>query len=106
MGILLKTILESQQPRERVGFRNRFFTIDHLTALNLPIEKCQEYNKKLYLAFIDYRKAFDSVKHESVYKAMQNQGVPKTYRRVIKEIYAGLKSKTITEIARHEFEIK
>ena len=27
---------------------------DHLQALNIVIEKCNEYNKTLYVGFVDY----------------------------------------------------
>lgn len=52
-----------QQPREQAGFRKNFTTIDHLHTINQVIEKCNEYEQELYLAFIDYTKAFDSPDH-------------------------------------------
>ena len=55
--------LGQNQPNEQVCFRTGFSTIDHLQAVKQIIEKSEEYNLPLYLAFVDYKKAFDTVKH-------------------------------------------
>lgn len=48
--------LEEEQPPEQAGFRTGFSTTDHLQALNQIIEKTKEYNLKLYIAFIDFKR--------------------------------------------------
>lgn len=73
----IKNTLEAQQPTEQAGFRRNFSTIDHLFTINQLIQKCEEYNIEVYLLFIDYTKAFDSVKHRSVIEAMKDQGIEK-----------------------------
>ena len=35
--------------------------LDHLEATNQLIEKALEFNLRLYIAFVDYKKAFDTV---------------------------------------------
>ena len=56
-------------------------------ALIQLVKKHQEYSKPLYIAFVDYSKAFDSVYHNSLWRALIQQGVPKKYIRIIKNIY-------------------
>lgn len=51
--------LDDIKPVEQAGFRRGYSTIDHLHTLRQVIEKSQEYNTHIYLAFIDLEKAFD-----------------------------------------------
>lgn len=46
-------------------------------AVNQTIEKMPEYQKPLYLTFVDYHKAFDCVEeHCYIWKSLKTQGVP------------------------------
>ncbi|CAH2268874.1 jg21145 [Pararge aegeria aegeria] len=54
----------ARQPVEQAGFRKAFSTIDHIHTLELIIEKYQEHQRPLYLAFIDYQKAFDTLRFQ------------------------------------------
>ncbi len=71
-------MIEQQQPRVQAGFRKHYSTIDHLHTINQLIEKSQEYQQELHLAFIDYTKAFDSLDHNFMLKALLRQGIPTT----------------------------
>ncbi|XP_063540448.1 uncharacterized protein LOC134749440 [Cydia strobilella] len=51
------------------------------------IEKSNEFSVPLYLAFVDYSKAFDSVKHSAIFSAMQNQGIDPAYVELVGTIY-------------------
>ena len=42
----------------------------------------------LCLTFIDLKKAFDSVETEAVVEALDNQGVPTQYIKVLRELYS------------------
>ena len=46
---------------EQAGFREGYSTIDHISTLHAIIDMHLSKNKKLFCAFIDYRKAFDFV---------------------------------------------
>ena len=43
------------------GFKRGYSTIDHMFTLLAMIQKQFAFNRKLYVAFIDFEKAFDSV---------------------------------------------
>jgi hypothetical protein len=67
--------LDENQQCEQAGFMAKFSTIDHLQTINQVIEKTQEFNLSLYLAFVDYKKAFDLVEHTSVMEALNSVGI-------------------------------
>ncbi|KAI5718070.1 hypothetical protein M8J77_015738 [Diaphorina citri] len=83
----IKNILDENQPPDQAGFRAGYSTMDHLFVVNQVIEKYNEYNKKLYIAFIDFNKAFDMVEHKSLMNALHQQGVPKPYIDILEKIY-------------------
>ena len=85
----MERILDSNQPREQAGFRKGFSTTDHLQTINQIIEKCNEFNIPLCLAFIDYEKAFDSIEHWAIFKALRNIGINETYLNILKDMYTG-----------------
>ncbi len=83
----LKQILDENQPREQAGFRQGFSTTDHLHSLNQLIEKSNEYQLHLCVGFIDYEKAFDSVEHADLFRALRKTGVNEGYVQIIEDIY-------------------
>ncbi len=58
------------------------------------------------MAFIDYNKAFESLEHNFIFKALQNQGVHTQIITIIKEIYPNPKSRIITDVTGPYFEIQ
>ena len=40
------------------------------------IEKTREFQKNIYLCFIDYAKAFDCADHDKLQKALREMGIP------------------------------
>ncbi|XP_063547113.1 uncharacterized protein LOC134754708, partial [Cydia strobilella] len=59
------------QPPEQAGFRKGYSTVDHIHALRQVIQKTEEYNLPLWLAFVDYEKAFDSIETWAVLQYLQ-----------------------------------
>ena len=49
-----------------MGFRKGKRTRDQIANICWIIEKAREFQKKIYLCFIDYAKAFDSVDHNKL----------------------------------------
>ena len=78
--ILLQWILctlDFHQPREQAGFRAGFSMMDHLHVVNQLQGKGHEYNIPLCFAFVDYERAFDSIKFGPIFHALKNHGVDK-----------------------------
>ncbi|KAL0829286.1 hypothetical protein ABMA28_004096 [Loxostege sticticalis] len=98
--------LDENQPVEQAGFRKDFSTIDHIHTVKQLIQKYNEYNKTIYLAFIDYAKAFDSLKHESVWQSLREQGIQNSYVNIIKNIYSESKARIRLESIGETFPIE
>ncbi|KAL0849608.1 hypothetical protein ABMA28_013867 [Loxostege sticticalis] len=98
--------LDENQPVEQAGFRKDFSTIDHIHTVKQLIQKYNEYNKTIYLAFIDYAKAFDSLKHESVWRSLREQGIQNSYVNIIKNIYSESKARIRLESIGETFPIE
>ena len=64
--------LDFPQSRVQAGFRAGYSTKDHLQAVNQLQEKGNEYNMPLCFAFVDYEKAFDSIKFEQLFEGLKN----------------------------------
>ena len=77
---------------EQAGFRQEFSTIDHIFTLHAIIEYYFKKKKKLYCAFIDYRKAFDFVDRASLWSKLLSSGINGKILRVIHNLYNGAKS--------------
>ena len=80
----LEKTLDENQPREQAGFRSRYSMTDHIHVMK---EKCREYNIPLFITFIDYKKAFDSMQTQAVLTSLQEQGIEDVYIKLLKEIY-------------------
>lgn len=89
--------IEVHQPIEQAGFRSGYSTIDHIHSIEQIIEKYNEYQRPLYVAFIDYQKAFDTILHSSIWTALSSQHVEQKYIEVIKYIYNNCSSRVKLE---------
>lgn len=98
--------LEQKQPIEQAGFRKGFSTMDHIHTLELIIEKFQEQKRPLYVAFIDYQKAFDTVSHESIWTTLTAQQVETKYIDILKAIYTKSTSRVKLETIGPSFQVK
>ena len=51
------------------------------------MEKAREFNVPLYLAFVDFKKAFDSVRHTILWDVMKKMGVSETIIGLLRKLY-------------------
>jgi len=68
------------------GFRHDRSTIDHIFCICQILEKKWECNEEVYQLFIDFKKAYDSVRREVSYKILIEFGIPKKLVRLIRRV--------------------
>ena len=54
-------------------------------------KKKNEFQKNIYLCFIDYIKIFDCVPHNKLWKILQEMGIPDYLSSLLRNLYAGKK---------------
>ena len=72
----LQQYMNHELPDVQAGFRKGRGTRDQIGNILWIIEKAREFQKNIYLCFIDYAKAFDYVDHNKVWKILQEMGIP------------------------------
>ena len=76
------------QSVDQAAYRKNFSTADHLLAAAQLIEKSQEYNFPIWLALVDFEKAFDSVEHSALWEVLRRQAVPEHYIQILQRLYS------------------
>jgi hypothetical protein len=66
------------------GFRHNRSTTDQIFCIRQILEKKWEYNGAVRQLFIDFSKAYDSVRREVLYKILIEFGIPRKLVRLIK----------------------
>ena len=66
------------------GFRRNRSTTDHVFCIRQILEKIWEYNEEVRQPFIDFKRAYDSVRREVLYKILIEFGISRKLVRLIK----------------------
>ena len=78
---------------EQARFRKNYSTVDHIFALNAIVQKhFEKHGAKMYVAFVDFRKAIDSVRHCELLEAIRKEGVSGKFAGAIRAMYSSLLS--------------
>ena len=96
--------LDQEQAEDQAGFRSSYQTTDHFATYRMIEQKCQEWGIKMWIATIDFTKAFDSITHKSIWKALNSCGINHEY--ILKNIYKDQKASVQTDVESNMFEIK
>ena len=67
----LQQYMNHELPDVQAGFRKGRGTRDQLANICWITEKAREFQKNIYLCFIDYAKAFDCVDHNKLWKILK-----------------------------------
>ena len=81
-------LLEHQRP-EQSGFTPKRSTIDRIFALWFLNEHRQDFRQGLLAAYVDFCKAFDSVKRDALWRVLGLRGVPPKLNDLMFELYSG-----------------
>lgn len=77
---------KSNISEEQQGFRRNRSTIDAIFILKQLIEKTIEFNKPLFLCFVDLKQAFDKMRLSDVLKNLKERDIDGRCIKVIAEL--------------------
>ena len=72
----LQQYVNQDLPDVQVGFRKGRRTRDQIANICWIIKKAREFQKIIYICFIDYAKAFYCVNHKRLWKILKDMGIP------------------------------
>ena len=77
-----------------IGFRKGFRTVDHnMLTVKTLIDKYLSQNKKLHLCFIDFKKAYDTVRRIGLLSKLQSYGISDKFINLLYSMYSKTKSR-------------
>ena len=85
--------MDSRLREEQEGFRPNRSCTDQIASLRIIMEQSIECNSSLYLNFIDYEKAFDSVQRETLWQLMRHHGILQKFVNIVSKSYEDLRIK-------------
>lgn len=91
----MKEAVDIQLRDQQAGFRQDRSCTDHIATLRIIVEQSLEWNSSLYINFIDYEKAFDSLDRETLWKLLRHYGVPEKLITLIQNTYKDMACRVI-----------
>ena len=81
--------MNHEVPDAQAIFRKGRGTRDQIANIHRIIKKAREFQKNIYLYFIDYAKAFDRVDHNKLCNILKEMGMPDHLTGLLRNLYAG-----------------
>ena len=85
----LQQYVNREFPGVQACFRKGRGTRHQIANIHWIIEKAREFQKSIYLCFIDYAKAFDCVDHNKLWEILKEMGIPDHLICLLRNLYAG-----------------
>ena len=85
----LQQYMNRELPDVEAHFTKGRGTRDQIANICWIIEKAREFQKNIYLCFIDYAKAFNCVDHNKLWKILKEMGIPDHLTCLLRNLYAG-----------------
>ena len=73
---------------EQSGFRKGRGCTDNIFTLRNILKQCSDWNRELYVNFIDHEEAFDSIHRDSLWQILRAYGIPQRIINIIKCFYS------------------
>ena len=93
----LKRITDKVYPQSQSGYRENRSTIDGIFTLRQLMEKTKQQRQNLYMVFVDFTKAFDTVNREFLFKVLGKLGSPPKLIRLIESLYSQVHARFIVD---------
>ena len=83
----LRIALDDKMRGEHAGFRAGRSSTDQIKTLRIVVEQSIEWQASLYINFIEFKKAFDSISRDFLWKLMRHHGMPHKAVTIIRTLY-------------------
>ena len=77
----------------QAGFKNNYSTTDHIFTLMAAVQKQFTHNRKLYVAFVDFEKAFDSISRKLLWPILLKNSIKGKLYRCLRSMYDEVKAR-------------
>ena len=85
----LQQYMNHELPDVQAGFRKCRGNRNQIANICYINKKAREFQKNIYLCFIDYAKAFDCVDDSKLRKILEEIGIPDHLTHLLRNLYAG-----------------
>ena len=87
MHVKLQHYMHGEFPTVQAGFRKDRGTSDPIANICWIIEKAREFQKNIYLCFINSAKTFDCVDLNKLWKTLKEMGIPDHLTCLLRNLY-------------------
>ncbi|KAL0152485.1 hypothetical protein M9458_052208, partial [Cirrhinus mrigala] len=91
----MKDVVDPQLQDQQAGFRKDRSCTDKIATLLIILEQSLKWNSSLYVSFIDFEKAFNSIDRASLWRLLRLYRVPEKITNIIRNSYEGLTCKVV-----------
>ena len=88
----LQMVVEEVLPESQCGFRVGRGCSDMIFTVRQLLEKSYEHRGKIFLVFVDLKKAYDSVPRAALWRALEKLGIPSSVVSLIQSFHDGMKA--------------
>ena len=79
--------IDSHLQQTQYGFRKARSTSTPLACVRRLLEKAEASQDPMFLVFLDWEKAFDRVKQDKLFEALERMNIPPHFVNVIRSLY-------------------
>ena len=91
----IKTALDEKLREEQAGFRAGRSCTDQIATLRITVEHIIEWRSSLYINFIDFEKASDSINREVLWRLLRHYALPVKIVTIIRALYEGFSARVL-----------
>ena len=93
----IKIALDEKLREEQAGFQAGRSCTDQIliATLWIIIEQSIEWQSSLYINFIDFEKAFDSISRDVLWRLLRHYGLPDKMVTIIRVLYEGFSAQVV-----------
>ena len=91
-GLIDRQILETQ-----TGFRTNRSTVDQIFTLKMAMEKSREFDRPMFMCFIDIQKVYDSVNRDLLWKICRQYGLTEKTVCMVKLVHQNSRAQVRVE---------